>query len=76
MVAVRKRRDDLFVRNLAVLRTTTTATISPRFNGLVVMISVSHWRTDGLQFDPGLNHFLSLHSTGSENFVVCILFYF
>jgi len=31
-----------------------------RFNGLVVMISVSHtekWCTEGLQFDPGLNHF-------------------
>ena len=27
-----------------------------RFNGLVVMISVLH--TEGLQFDPGLNHFL------------------
>jgi len=32
------------------------------FNGLVVMISVSHaaysiqWITEGLQFDPGLNH--------------------
>ena len=26
------------------------------FNGLVVMISVSHLDTEGLQFDPGLNH--------------------
>jgi hypothetical protein len=28
------------------------------FNGLVVMISVLH--TEGLRFDPGLNHFLLL----------------
>ena len=40
-----------------------TVTSESRFNGLVVMISVSHElahaSTEGLQFDPGLNHFLS-----------------
>ena len=31
---------------------------TPGFSGLVVMISVSHicMVTEGLQFDPGLNH--------------------
>ena len=39
--------------------------LTARFNGLVVMISVSHVEfvhTEGLQFDPGLNHFLSISS--------------
>lgn len=42
------------------VRCTFNGSTTCRFNGLVVMISVLH--TEGLQFEPGLNHFYFISS--------------